>query len=211
MVFPRPIARSLQAVIDDPAYVVPSPSTVSHARFCFDMALLLYQRDMFTKMFQELGPRPCLLGMTDSSPMGQYNWQNTSFQMIKGSLLRQFGQTARRLASRVRATAADCTEDDERDIQFLESAARKFTCTCTGLGTKQAGLGHKQHAVWHQLFMMTGTPQLLRRVSGCVEVWTVDLGVESKMNNAAPASFEKICHTSAMLTKTWPRTIGKLL
>lgn len=67
-----------------------------------------------------------------------------------------------------------------------------FMCTCAGLGSRRSGVGHKLHAVYHQLFMLTGRPPLLKDLCECIAAFTVDLGVEASMNKALPIPFDNM-------------------
>ena len=85
LIFPGSAASSLVDLVrDEKNYPAPCPGTVSHARFVFDLGLLMLQRHDFERL---LGggeaARPLLFGMTDSSPVGGRNWQNTSFTLVR--------------------------------------------------------------------------------------------------------------------------------
>lgn len=123
MIFPRSMAAALLAIISHAnEYPVPSASTVSHARFTFDMGLLLCQRIRFTRMLHgECMPRPVLFGMTDSSPIGGMNWQNTSFYLVGGDRLLQVASAAVELV-RLRGDGLSCERFDEEVRVCLDAA-----------------------------------------------------------------------------------------
>ena len=151
----------------------------------FYMALCMLQREYFSGLIDR-GDGFVLLGMTDSSPIGNYNWQNTSFEVIKGQELRDCGRAAQYLAGHRRED--DILMSDEEAHQ-MRSGICEFQCSCAALGSRRAALGHKLHAILHQCFMMTGSPASLKDLCHRITTWTVDLGVESNIPKFQPVPF----------------------
>ena len=172
---------------------VPSAATVSFARFVFDIGLMLCQRTMFARLLPDwpaAHPGLLLMGMTDSSPVGGTSWQNTSFVMVKGEDVAAVGRASIHLAHQRRDDADGDTEHEASLRQCMRDGMRTCMAPCCGLGSRRAGLGHKLHAIWHQVFLMTGTPPLLHRFCRAVSTWTVDLGVEASVNRVHPVPFD---------------------
>ena len=99
------------------------------------------------------------------------------------------GRAARQLAGRRRDDPSADSDEDVAAREAMQSGMQHFICPCVGLGSKRASLGHKVHAVWHQVFMITGTPTLLQRFCASIAAWTVDLEVESAFNTVLVVSF----------------------
>lgn len=193
VIFPRSMAVVFRRMIQSPRYRVPSAATVSHARFCFDMALALCQRDLFKQWLGDANAeKPLLLGMTDSSPVGRHNWQNTSFAVVLAADLVNVGRAAARLATLRRDDDLVQTDDEQEAIKTMKAGIAEFMCTCAALGSKRAGLPHKLHAILHQCFVITGTPPLLQSFCSSIAAWTTDLGVESSISQAPPMPFDRI-------------------
>jgi hypothetical protein len=195
LICPPALAGAFLRTLTNVRYSVPSASTICHARFCCDMTLLLSQRALFASICGiDREHSPLLLAMTDSSPQGRYNWQNTLFSLIKAEDLLDVGRSAVQLV-RLRVDCRENVETSDAELGCLSALAskiRNFYCTCAALGSRRASLGHKLHAILHQCFMMTGTPPLLQKVCASIASWTVDLGVESLVNTTQPVGFDEV-------------------
>ena len=183
--------------------IAPSPATLSHARFACDMALCILLRTEFleqTSFEQPDGHEMILLGMTDSSPQGGVNWQNTSFCCIMPDKVMVVIEASRYLLKRfwdwqltfpgVDAMPADDGEAQSLDIMWKN--LRTITLTPAGLGSRRQSLMHKLQAVAHQLFLSSGTPVQLTKLVSCISSWTVDLGVESNLRQPPAVSFAEL-------------------
>ena len=107
-----------------------------------------------------------------------------------------------------RSHVVHVSEAEQAAIDTLTSQMEHFLCICVALGSRKAGLAHKFHAVVHQCYMMTGRPLVLRELLFCIASWTVDLGVESGLNNVEPIAFETLFpyfvdHNEDMADEEW--------
>ena len=136
------------------------------------------------------------MGMSDSSPQGGMNWQNTSVCLLMPQDFWKVVQASRRLIRWYWEADIDGHREDtppndfESDaISTMRSGLRTIALTPAGLGSRRQSLSHKQHAILHQLYLVSGSPASLAGLLECVTAWTVDLGVESSIPQSVVCEF----------------------
>jgi hypothetical protein len=202
---------------DDAALQSPglSHGVLGHMRFVLDCAFMCLQRQRNQSLYgtaalgagmpgtaagarvtvEEVGAsRPaCDVSvhlMVDSSPQAGVNWLMITQTVISG--VTEAAVLAWQLQQLMRFEQLEGSEHNRTTLsQALEETitARisQHTSPPVGLASGRADVFHELHALYHALFLETGSPDLLAHKLAAVTSVTTDLGTESHFTQVPPA------------------------
>lgn len=159
---------------------------------------MTYMRHWFADQCVNIDRLPLIYMMVDSSPISGIDWENTIFSIVRAADIVEVLDSSQWLI-RAALTRQNMDDDDETMPELLADeselmqaiAADVVThhCPPVGLGAKRTNLKHKLQAFYHQLYLETGSPYLMRRVLNSIETCTGDLGTEAGFPSAPSIAF----------------------
>ncbi len=124
---------------------------------------------------------PLLFALCDSSPQGGRNWLLTELNGIPGDLIQECAQSAKKMMRLTLDSAEQCDEPEQLR-QHVKSCFFYHVLPPTALGTRQAGLAMKLHAVTHSVRLESSDWSKTNDLFNAVIGVTADIGSEEDLN-----------------------------
>ena len=199
LLFPQSAHSFLEQCLSENLLPLPSHSVLSQASFYLDMALMLRMREKHHEHFASLKNVGALYLMADSSPQGHTNWLMLQYFRIGQHDLLPCANAARELTNaalriqRCQETQMAITEDDlemERcQSLVLTTGIQKHPMVPVGLGSARADIWHELRAMYHAMYLETGSASLLAAMAQSVTAVVSDRGTEAGIPQTHPVPF----------------------